>query len=241
MGFLGLGKKKQAKESSNINAQSPEDLRKQFLNNSEESFNLADIPMPPKPKEADFDTGYENSAEQVELPENNFLEEAPSEPEQLNDVPVPPSIEEQEDFSEDLNLEDPVNQNKDQEFTLPDFSEEELNLDEEIKNEPTIEEDFIEPETNFTKKQLSPLTITKPTLNKPLDDKKGHIYLNVNSCNGLLNFIGESQTSIEKINKEFQQFEGDNKTLLQNYKTLHDYLEAAQEELMKIDSSLFER
>lgn len=249
MGFLGILKKKEKGKLAGLTLvnQNPEQLKKEFLGVKSDIPPIGDIPLPPRPDNFSIPSpeetmsGFEpissiSEPKQVgvdkinnpPIPEDTFMPEVGD---SLDDIIPEPTTLDETSVSSFPEEEEKKDDNFD--FSLPDFSEDELNV---IGEKAPIEETSIEPE----KEEIEPLELT-PILKAVPVNKKGHMFMNVGECRKIFEKIDLNQEVLKSVAKTIQTRELKNKTTLQNYKNFHDTLDLMQEKLMQIDSSLFER
>lgn len=266
MGVFDFLKKKKDQSVVNTSMPSPEEIKQQVLE-KDDLKSINDIPLPPQteaqsseatsaPEDKplsettsepiqdistpvdDIAPTTDNSVEEfdkrfevpsdIPTPEEiteTFPKETPettmAEPvEQTTEMPTPETpvesepIEAQSSEATSAPEDKPVNET-DGEFSLPDFSDEKLSG-----------------QTREAMGDESSETVLSETEEKFLDAK---------NCQSIFSNISEGQKIIANINKSFNKVETKNKTNLQNLRNLHTHLDLAQENLMKIDKSLFER
>ncbi|MBC8501049.1 MAG: hypothetical protein H8D38_04775 [DPANN group archaeon] len=255
MGFLGFLKKKDKVEPAGLTpvSQHPEELKKELLG-KKDIPPIEDIPLPPKQDETL--TPEETPIEELEKAEGvpvplKTEEETPAEPEKIEEVPPPPEPEEEaptpeekpatteEEVKEEAPPEpSPEEKTEEFDFSLPDFTDEELKIGEEIEKPEEAAPELVEeekPAEPTVSVEASPLLKTKP------EEKEVAHYISITQCNNIFGKIDTDQTVLAETIKNIQKQEMSKRTLLANYKSFHDNLDSVQEKLMEIDSSLFER
>ncbi|NQU98123.1 hypothetical protein HQ533_01535 [Candidatus Woesearchaeota archaeon] len=271
LGFLKKKDKEKSAGLTPAN-QDPEQLKQELLGKKEEIPKIENIPLPPeaeeipvpKPEEEPSKTEMEeipsieepisSKEETPEVP----TEEAPPEPEQIEDVPVPsepgaeetpesgakePETEKKEEPEKTIEEVSEETKPEEVDFSLPEFTDEEMNLaektEEESKEEEKEEETApqIEAESTFISSDVE----AKPLVKAETAQKGEDHYMNVESCRIIFEKIHTNQDSLAETGANIQKHELRNRSLLQNYKSFHDNLDLIQEKLMEIDGSLFER
>lgn len=187
---------------------------------------IEDIPLPPKPEEI------------LDEPKEDLFPELEDETQKTKDLEEPPKIDELEDLSEPdkLDLKDSETKNfkpqtEEEEFSLPDFDDEDLSMDEDISSEEAKEE--LKPFTKIKSIQESPT----PTIES---NEKGEHFIEGKKGKEVLRKIDENQESIKKAIESFTKTSERTKNTKQLFKLFHDNLDVAQEKLMQIDDKLFE-
>lgn len=209
---------------------------------------MNDIPLPPK-KEVE---------EPVSIETESSLSQPVSEPLNSEQDFQPAHIDQDfmdQDFNEDQNINAPLtkeqeaedifkheedeknrtpnNNEEELDFSLPDFSNEEMNL-KDFNSEP---EETEVPETIEKKEADVDVLPVQRELPTKVELVK---FLDMTICKKIYNHICYVQEEIERCFKAMQKLDSQQKSVLQNHQTLHDDLDIAQEKLMEIDKTLFE-
>lgn len=238
MGLFSIKKKKNKEEGLELN-QDPEELKKDVLGKKDAIPSLENIPLPPKddldipiptPDETKFEEHETSDLKQEETStESNKIDDfaAPIEPEEMEEqpfeeMPVEPTPSTETEVS------------KESDFSLPDFTEEEIKAGEKVEELEKIEE-------KKSPVKAIPAPEVKPIMKAVSEDKKTNQYLDINNCRVIFEKINSSEDILQKTKEDIQAHYGKNKSQLQNYKNFHNNLDKVQEKLMEIDSSLFER
>jgi len=213
---------------------------------------VEDLPLPPKsegvPASQAVQVQDSKPEEIVSVPEPSELaKEPPKIDEQMPEIPAVEEVETSAPESTDSEIKPEQTQEKapiadDQDFSLPDFSEEDLKL---VSEQPTTIEtkESTEEITPIKTPEFSSTVTDQPIIKR--DEaivKEGNSqYIDTQNCIFLFEKIETNQGLIEKTQTSITGQETKNRGLQQTYKVVHDSLDAAQEQLMKIDRILFER
>ncbi|MFH1590001.1 MAG: hypothetical protein ABIB43_05525 [archaeon] len=217
-------KKKKAEEvvitSTN---QNPEQLREELLR-KQDIPSLEDIPLPPAQEDIPVPPPLEKPLTKTMEPE-----EMPSIKSENNVVVSNKKTIANTDSSNPeipTGFEQPTNEFEESDFTLPDFSEEELEVEEEMGSP----EEIVQPKEPKI----------EPVIQTPTIDKSVSKYFKTGDCAIIFENLDKSKQILMNSINEFQKLQTRNKRLIQDYKEYHNNLDLAQEKLMQIDVSLFE-
>ncbi len=269
---MGFGFLKKKKKKAEAETPIPDSTR-----NSEE--HIDDIPLPPKKDNREnplsepesMDSSSPDPVPPGELTPNPYQE--PENPEHLGAGMMDQSAEDkgeslpQEQSEAPLSKEQEVEdmfkkpgektelkqENTDDEldFSLPDFSDEELNIKELQQDEEEPEPEDLPEEDKETEKTASitgeekdekgeeeePIESVPRELPEKVEKDR---FLELQTCKRIYAGIANVQERIEDCQKTGQKMDNLQKNVLQNHQTLHDELDIIQEKLMEIDRTLFE-
>ena len=227
---------------------------------------MTDVPRPPKPSEnmALPKASSPNNTNNPPVPEPKKIEDeiTPSPAQEGIKTPIPePKAESKKPNSSDqpkektIDSQEPTkNSDDDFDFQLPDFTEEELKLEEKLQRKQQEERAKPSPEHGLKEKTESKveekdseyseeiITSAEPSaLTKPAPEKsKKDQYLEVKNCHKIFHYVDDNKDNLKKTRSDVQKIHNKYKNVLEKYKKAHDDMDTIQEKLMKIDSVLFE-
>lgn len=267
MGFFSFLKKKDKGEAGLTPVPpSPDNLKGSLQNSNVPPID--DIPMPPKPDDVpppeSSTSEIKTDTSDIDIPPPPVATPAqqPDEPVALEPTPVSqPEAPFAEEKKELPDIEEPKEEKKgDFDFSLPDFSEDELKMDagepeptifeqpeektpelkefqvgEEKKEEAKTEEQAPSATAQTTEVKSEPVMKTET----PVASKSK--YISVYNCNSILRLNDESQTLLERTTNAIQKNDVRKRSWNKSFGQIHDALDNIQERMMDIDNSLFER